>query len=720
MSTFFSRLPARHDVRKYTKAVASHMLDDDSRVVIAIGNLSVASLREYCAALLWLNDNSPILLSDIESLSSNERSTLCTLLGLVETGVQVAVSRRILASLAGHAPPPPPPPSTPSFYTLLLPFHPELDGSTPAIRRLAQNCSFACQPGDRRSAQENAAMRLWCEHGFLQESDVTKLSIPLRVQIEQAHNVDSRWPDHLRANTLFALVDAWRKSTGRQAIPPPPSPALPLQPPVYVPPGSASGSSLPQPGSQFPMGGTLGMHMPPGGGGGIFNTNFYGTGHHGGGTMGPLTLGLHNLSLNVNAPQPLFPNPLAGALLQAPNTGLLNPFDWLRSEGEKRLAMLQQLHAPVVDLLSDAEQKRMLNANKVSTVMSPFGTTGEPAKTALTTIYAEYPWNQLLRLYPGHGATAQGRQVQIALRVDAASFGGPNEQLVRDSRIKAESILLDAFDAAFNSRRAAECFLHKEAITRHMVEQARLNALSAAEDASRFPQQEFGAIAMARRTQHEQMPLFLHSVAEQISKRSEGLHKQRSQVGMWKQFIDGWRHSAQASAQREAALALTADWGDCDDTPCGARAPDSDSDDGSPAPRISSRDKGTPRQTPKPKPAKEKSTTSPIFPSSKEVIGAALGLDPPGGDCRHCKNPGHFHTDCPVRWAKRGHPLPGFSSNGRRIRGAWEDGNPTKETFSAWVRFWKDPALFGSGPTVRDGAPDLQAIKKAAREGPPS
>ena len=113
MSTFFSRLPARHDVRKYTKAVASHMLDDDSRVVIAIGNLSVASLREYCAALLWLNDNSPILLSDIESLSSNERSTLCTLLGLVETGVQVAVSRRILASLAGHAPPPPPPRSIP-------------------------------------------------------------------------------------------------------------------------------------------------------------------------------------------------------------------------------------------------------------------------------------------------------------------------------------------------------------------------------------------------------------------------------------------------------------------------------------------------------------------------------------------------------------------------------------------------------------------------------
>jgi hypothetical protein len=133
---------------------------DDSRVVIALGNLSVASLREYCAALPWLNDSSPILLSDIEYLSSNERSTLCKLLGLVETGVQVAVSRQILASLAGHAPPPLPPPTTPSFYTLLLPFHPELDGSTPAIRRLAQDCSFACQPGDLRSVQENAAMCL--------------------------------------------------------------------------------------------------------------------------------------------------------------------------------------------------------------------------------------------------------------------------------------------------------------------------------------------------------------------------------------------------------------------------------------------------------------------------------------------------------------------------------------------------------------------------------
>ena len=718
-TSFFSRLPAGHDVRKYNKATARHMLDDDSRVVVSLDNLTVASLREFCAAILWLNDSSPVLLSDIESLSPNERSALCRLLGLVEAGVPAAVSRRILASLAGHAPPPPPPPTTPSFYNTLLSSHPELDGPTPAIRRLAQDCSFPCQPGDRKSAQENAAMRLWCEHGLLQASDVAKLPAPLRSQIELAHNVNLGWPDHLRADTLFALVDTWRKRAGRIAAISPPSPAPPPSPPVYMPPGGAIGFSPPQIGSQMAAGGFSGMHMPPGGGGGIFNTNFYGTGYHSG-AMWPLTLGLHNLSLNVNTSQPPLPNPLAGTFFQASNPGP-NPLDWLRSEGDKRLAMLQQLHAPVLDLLSDAEQKQLLNANKVSTVMSPSGTTSGTTKPAPTTIYAEYPWNQPLRLYPGHGATAQGRQVQIALRVDAANFGGPNDQLVRSSRLKTESALLYSFDTAFSERKAAECFLHKEAITRHMIEQSRINALSAAEDASRFPQLEFGAIALARRTQHEQMPLFLHSVAEQITTRSEGKHKQRSQVGMWKQFIDGWRHSAQASAQRAAALALTSDWGDDDDddAACGSGAPDTDSDDSAPAARNPPRGKGTPRQTPKPKPAKEKPAVSPTFPASKEVIGAALGLDPPGGNCRHCQQSGHFHSDCPVRWAQRGHPLPGFSNNGRRIRGAWVDGNPTKETFAAWVRFWKNSALFGSGPTVRDGAPDLQAIKKAAREGPP-
>ena len=97
-TSFSSRLPAGHEVFKYNKVTARRMLDYDSRAVISLDNLTVASLREYCAAILWLNDSSPVLLSDSESLSPNERCALCRLLGLVEAGVQAAVSRRILAS----------------------------------------------------------------------------------------------------------------------------------------------------------------------------------------------------------------------------------------------------------------------------------------------------------------------------------------------------------------------------------------------------------------------------------------------------------------------------------------------------------------------------------------------------------------------------------------------------------------------------------------------
>jgi hypothetical protein len=55
---------------------------------------------------------------------------------------------------------------------------------------------------------------------------------------------------------------------------------------------------------------------------------------------------------------------------------------------------------------------------------------------------------------------------------------------------------------------------------------------------------------MARHTQHDQMPLFLNAVAEQISTRSEGVHKQRCQVDM--ETFHRWM-----SSQRAAALVLT-------------------------------------------------------------------------------------------------------------------------------------------------------------------
>ena len=146
---------------------------------------------------------------------------------------------------------------------------------------------------------------------------------------------------------------------------------------------------------------------------------------------------------------------------------------------------------------------------------------------------------------------------------------------------------------------------------------------------------------------------------------------------------------------------------------------ESDSDDDAPASRSAPRDKTSKRVERKKKAQKDKVALTPYFPASSGILGASLGLEPPSGACKHCQGTGHFHSECPVYWAKRGHPLPGFTSSGRRVRSAWDDDNPKKEVFAAWVKFWKDKSIFENGPAVRDGAPDLAALKKASREGPP-
>ena len=64
-------------------------------------------------------------------------------------------------------------------------------------------------------------MSVWCESAFLKPEDLQGLPIPLRNRLEKAHNIDSRWPDQVRADAAFNLVKAWRapaaaSGTGRQ------------------------------------------------------------------------------------------------------------------------------------------------------------------------------------------------------------------------------------------------------------------------------------------------------------------------------------------------------------------------------------------------------------------------------------------------------------------------------------------------------------------------
>ena len=110
------------------------------------------------------------------------------------------------------------------------------------------------------------------------------------------------------------------------------------------------------------------------------------------------------------------------------------------------------------------------------------------------------------------------------------------------------------------------------------------------------------------------------------------------------------------------------------------------------------------------------------IPCSEPVIGKGLGkTDVPTNACPTCSKKGHWRVDCPVRWSQAGKPLPGFGSSGKRLKGAWEDDNPTQETFAKWVRFFEDTDNFPNGARVmpKHGAPSLKSFKKAARSGAP-
>ena len=110
------------------------------------------------------------------------------------------------------------------------------------------------------------------------------------------------------------------------------------------------------------------------------------------------------------------------------------------------------------------------------------------------------------------------------------------------------------------------------------------------------------------------------------------------------------------------------------------------------------------------------------IPCSAVVVGKGLGkVQAPKTKCPTCNLDGDRRVDCPVAWANVGKPLPGLSSRGGRLKGAFTDGNPTKDIFAQWVVFLQDRRNFpqGARPMPKPGAPELKDFKKAARDGAP-
>ena len=108
-------------------------------------------------------------------------------------------------------------------------------------------------------------------------------------------------------------------------------------------------------------------------------------------------------------------------------------------------------------------------------------------------------------------------------------------------------------------------------------------------------------------------------------------------------------------------------------------------------------------------------------PVSAAIVGAHMGSAAPAATCWECNIVGHYKGECPTAWGRLGHPLPGWTKDGKRKPGDWNGGEPKRKVFKEWLKFVQDGTCFPAGKAefaaLKD-APDFEAYKERARNAP--
>jgi hypothetical protein len=108
-------------------------------------------------------------------------------------------------------------------------------------------------------------------------------------------------------------------------------------------------------------------------------------------------------------------------------------------------------------------------------------------------------------------------------------------------------------------------------------------------------------------------------------------------------------------------------------------------------------------------------------PVSAAIVGAHMGSAAPAATCWECNIVGHYKGECPTAWGRLGHPLPGWTKDGKRKPGDWNGGEPKRKVFKDWLKFLQDGTCFPAGKAefaaLKD-APDFEAYKERARNAP--
>ena len=744
-TTFRARLPVGHALLKATISTVNDKIAQDARLKSA-PPASVNDKREWCAALLYLADNSPFTDAAFGHLSPSERTVLFTMFGVGQAGGAAAATATLIAAINGGGPQ-----DSVTFISLL----PASDTSTATLTKvqatgiLKQLPIKIPQPSTVGELREIVAATIWCENVMASAADIQALPARLRGILEDIFEMPrlDEAPRAASAVTLWAT--AHQQAAGApSAQPQPVSAAQPqasaqpaAQPAAAVQPAlgaqqQPAGQQL-QPVQGQPAGQPL-THVQPGAG--VVPGSWppppppppplpWSTASTS--TFTPTVWGNEATPHRIvfSSPQQLGAAVAGyGGGLAGGRYGSLSSAAWQGNPGASWGANLEQLEiqrakAELNSLCLDVsafltldEQKQLLNQQKLAGESSG-------SKQPVRIPYASVPWQQALEIPVNSelNPAIVARQLTIALTCDSQEYTSAVDQLMRQSRANEVEKIKRQFSTAYSAGDLAGVQLAGEQVRRHCTTEmegilARAIALSA-----RFPSESaFWEVTGGRTIQSQQLPTFLSTLASKIVGDGDTINDVQI-AGCWKLFFDHWGHRREATN----TMAKITQLGESFRQKMSIAS--DDADDSASKAKTRKPDRGAPSAN---KAASSPPKTSgggmPVgiqatIPCSPSVIGVFLGAKAPQNACHFCSQPGHWKTDCPQKWGEQGMTLPGFSSRGKRLAGKWTDNNPNKEVFKEWVKFLENPDNFPKGAKTAplDNAPDMQTIRKAARQGVP-
>ena len=375
--------------------------------------------------------------------------------------------------------------------------------------------------------------------------------------------------------------------------------------------------------------------------------------------------------------------------------------------------------------------------------------------------FAEWPWEQQLRLTPDMPYSRAGKLLRNMLRFCNKHCTRPVMMMTHENRTTVADNLFDQFMEAVTSGAHDRALLVASQAVAEATEQMKMVLANAQLRATTYPTSAMMVhIAKQRAMQADELRIFLADINTRITEASRAKNAATtSATASWIDFLSGWLSKVDTELVAQETLdqaARTAHFvappvtglslrsaSFNGGTPGGASAASCGSGTGPGAGQGGGTGAGGGRggrsnggsggsstnatpisgsATPVAKPPWKLVRFKRHIPCSPDVVGDALGV-PGAPPCTKCNNGSHFHGECPWAWGNSGTSLPGFGADGSRIPGDWSktDNEPIRRVVKAWVTFLQDHSNFqGKAPDVAGvaGAPDISDFQKRESTAP--